>query len=175
MSVRALACVAFTALALLASPGRARADALPSLPESGFSAGPSVAWVSGAQHTPGGLMLGLDLALFVDHVWLSAGTRLRVESDAVGAVYPYVELGGWYLVNFGAGYTLGVASGRAVWHNVHLFLGVPIPLGTSGPILPYVEPYYRPMLGDGVVVHEVGVLVKGALVGYEDDERDRRR
>jgi hypothetical protein len=116
-------------------------------------------------------MLGLDLSLFVEHVWLSAGTRMRVESDAVGAVYPYVEAGGWKLVNLGVGYSLGVASGRSVWHNVHLFLGVPIPLGSSGPLLPFVEPYYRPMLGDGVVVHEVGVLVKVALLGDTSPEK----
>ena len=163
--------VAVIGALLCASP--AHADALPSPPHHAATLGPSVAWVSGAEHTSDGVMLGVDLAYFVERVWWSVGTRLRLEPDGLGAAYPYVEAGGWLLVNLGVGYSLGLESGRSAWHNAHVFLGVPIPLGTSGPILPYIEPYYRPMLGDGVVVHEVGVLLKGALVSERSYVRRR--
>ena len=171
--------LAFALLAVLAGfapSSSARADAVPAPPEQAFTAGFSGAWVSGADDTPGGAMLGVDVAYFYEHYWLSAGTRLRLESDAVGAVYPYVEAGLWYLANVGLGYSLGIADGRNPWSNVHLFVGVPIPLSSSGTwILPYVEPYYRPMLGDGVVVHEVGVLIKGVLLSEDSYAADAAR
>lgn len=155
----------------LVAASRACASALP---EHGYTLGFSGAWVSGAGDTPGGAMLGGDFAYFLDHFWLSAGTRLRLESDAVGAVYPYVEVGGWYLVNLGLGYSLGIAGDRSPWSNAHLFVGLPIPLTTEGTwMLPYVEPYYRPMLGDGVVVHELGVLIKGLLLWGEPSQPNR--
>jgi len=160
--------LAALAPASLVPASLARADAMPAPLEQAPTLGLSGAWVSGADDTPGGAMLGVDFAYFYEHYWASAGTRLRLESDGVGAIYPYVEAGAWYLVNVGLGYSLGLADGRKPWSNVHLFVGVPIPLATEGTwILPYVEPYYRPMLGDGVVVHEVGVLIKGVLLSED--------
>ena len=150
-------------IALLVAPSDASATVKP--PEEGVALGPSVAWVSGADDTPGGVMLGVDLAYFLGYFWVSAGTRLRLESDAVGAVYPYVEAGGWLLLNLGVGYSLGISNDRSPWSNAHLFVGVPIPVPSEGKsLVPFVEPYYRPMLGDGVVVHEVGVLFKGLML-----------
>lgn len=127
-----------------------------------FTIGPSVAY-SRNLHDKHGLALGLDTTIAVEYTWLSVGFRSNVVDDA-RVFSPYVEAGGWFLVNLGAGYNYNTLIEDDPVHGFHLFLGLPI--GTTEGLGFMVEPYYRPGWAFGsktVFVQEVGVMAKFVL------------
>jgi hypothetical protein len=122
--------------------------------------------------------------------WLTLGLRSAFQPEATHFL-PFVEAGAYLLVNVGVGYSVGIS--RAIRddttasgvprHNVHLFIGLPIPLNFGGPADRqrrtqrahrgwrdlfqhglFLEPYYRPSWGRGGGhegwSHEVGLLLK---------------
>jgi hypothetical protein len=109
-------------------------------------------------------------------LWLSAGLRSAFQADS-SYFLPYIEMGLWLLViNVGAGYTAGFSVGsddrpRVALHNVHLFLGIPIPVWKARNEAKeetgflFLQPYYRPQWGigggaAGFRCHEVGLMIK---------------
>jgi len=117
----------------------------------------SLALVSGSIITlasSGGSTLGV--------LWISGGI-LRGTSPT--QLWGYGEIGSWFFVCYGAGASArlyGSAGGKG---DVHLFVGVPIPLSLSNQsTLPYLQPYYRAHWAVdpnfGFDFHEFGLLVK---------------
>ncbi len=142
--------------------------------DSHFVVGPSVSYVVGpsVDRSAG---IGIDLTYALTHskgcsqclfpaefyvFWASAGARY-VFSDRPMTV-PYVELGTWFLLNLGLGYSVVVRRDEDLPHHLHLFVGLPIPLPLGRKTFMLFEPYYRPalQLGQGFGFHELGGLVK---------------
>ncbi len=87
--------------------------------------------------------------------WTSFGLKQVISSKDNFPVICYGEIGGYYFINAGVGYSYPLKkydSGK----GAHLFLGIPLPLFDSGL---FVEPYGRVMLkrkGE----REYGILIK---------------
>lgn len=154
----------FGAVSVVARP--AEAHGFPETPDNLFLIGPSLSGAPG-EGTRSGFLAGVDATLTATLFWGSVGAR--TELGEPWNVYPYVETGLWFLVNFGVGYSVGLGR-EAPRHNWHWFVGLPIPLslgseeGSSfgGVIL---EPYYRPMMdldpkSPAPTLHELGLLMK---------------
>ena len=108
-------------------------------------------------------MGGLDVTYApIVPFWISAGIRSPMAPESTG-VMPYVEIGGWWVVSLGVGYSVGFGR-RLALHNVNGFMRGLIPLAEVGDTLLFLEPYYRPNIGfhgDHIEVsHELGILVK---------------
>ena len=142
------------------------AHGVPEAPDNLFLIGPSLAGAPG-EGSRAGFLAGADATLTATLFWGSIGARTRLGEP--WNVYPYVETGLWFLVNFGVGYSVGLGH-DAPRHNWHWFVGIPIPLslgseeGSSfGGVL--LEPYYRPTMDldpthAQPTLHELGVLMK---------------
>lgn len=141
--------------------------------------GPSLAWSS--HHGRSELVVGADLTLAcrmaylteglgapdidlfdIMHGWISLGATSAMARDRW--VAPYAELGGWLFVNLGVGY--GLLNDGGGWrHGMHLFAGLPIPLG-DGPTARHwvIQPYYRYYFAyhprPTERTHEAGLLLK---------------
>lgn len=108
----------------------------------------------------------MDLTLREFILWQSVG--VRVAADHPRFLVPYLEVGVWFLANWGIGYSTTIANGKSSDY-FSLFFGIPIP-SWDWPHLftkdapAFIEPYYRPAFrfqGDGAsVIHEAGILVK---------------
>ena len=87
--------------------------------------------------------------------WTSIGLKQVISSKDNHPFIFYGEIGGYYLVNAGVGYSYPLKkydNGK----GAHLFLGIPLPLFDSGL---FIEPYGRVMLkrkGE----REYGVMIK---------------
>jgi hypothetical protein len=158
------------ALVVLAMGGEARAEEapvpVPAADDNLFVLGPSLATAPG-EGQRSGFLGGVDATLTVSFGWMSLGARARPGER--WNVYPYAEIGVWFVVNVGVGYSLGVGPDIPL-HNWHWFVGLPVPIGALGdadiPMF-FVEPYYRPTmsLADPThrsTLHELGLLVKWA-------------
>ena len=103
-----------------------------------------------------------------DTWWLSGGVRGALPKERALAL-PYVEAGGYFLLNLGVGATMAAGGGHGTSALGHLFLGLPIGNDTNEDTF-YIEPYYRPaygtMLGQTGFQHEVGLLVKWGYIRY---------
>jgi hypothetical protein len=128
-----------------------------------------------------GSLASLDVTGALTVFWASTGLRaLRLERDTY--LFPYVEAGIWFWANVGVGYTVGAMGPRVVRHNLHLFLGLPIPIPADragwARDLFVIEPYYRPQFGLSSstgphrFIHEVGLLFKWHI---DLDQARRRR
>lgn len=88
-------------------------------------------------------------------LWTSFGLKQVISSKDNFPVICYGEIGGYYFINAGVGYSYPLKKyddGK----GAHLFLGIPFPLFDSGL---FIEPYGRVMLkkkGE----REYGVLIK---------------
>jgi hypothetical protein len=142
-------------------PDPARAH---NLPKTWISVGPQLSYnfASNGRKAAG---YGVDFAYALVPLWGGGGFKLSHGDDVI--VSPYVEAGVWLLVNAGVGYALSFHGGETD-HNIHLFIGEPIPLNwlhedLSGETwLLMVEPYYRRTwrLGSDFRENELGILMK---------------
>ena len=132
------------------------------------SIGPSVSYVNSSSDMSG-MSYGFDLTYIHPTaktvLWASAGLRAIDANDSYGAAY--VEMGTWLLANVGIGYTQLFGNDHLSRHNVHAFIGVPIPIYGIGKCDKpgfYLEPYFRQVFtldGDtNGAGNEVGVLLK---------------
>jgi hypothetical protein len=128
----------------------------------GFTIGPSLATFNSG----GGSVYGVDATVILGKDapagWLSGG--LRGTGGSSGNRYmPYIEVGRWFLFNFGLGATFAASGGHDTAALGHAFIGLPI-----GMPLIYVEPYWRPTYGavfdPAGWYHELGILIKGGVV-----------
>lgn len=114
--------------------------------------------------------LALDLTGSYSLLWLSGGLRTAYVKKT-GYFMPYVEAGVWMIATVGVGYTAGFLTGSGPLiprHNIHLYLGVPIPLVElqviSSKHVLVLTPYYRPSWGSGGgsqgFAHELGLMFK---------------
>lgn len=156
------------AIAWLAlAPGQAWAHGPTSGEEQALSLGPQVSY-NFASDGRKALGYGVDLAYLYTPVWGGGGFKLS-HGDAV-IVSPYVEAGFWFLVNVGVGYALSFQGGDT-HHNLHLFLGEPVPLNwitdafSGEKWLLMGEPYYRRTwrLDSDFRENELGLLIKLVL------------
>ena len=136
-------------------------EPFPSATSNLFALGPSLAYAPGDGQRSG-FLAGADATITAGFGWGSLGARVRPGEN--WNVYPYVEAGVWFVVNFGVGYSLGLGPETAP-QNWHWFVGLPIPLGSIGEDDPlfFVEPYYRPTMSiddPSPTLHELGLLVK---------------
>jgi hypothetical protein len=147
---------------LVLMPIQARAHGLSS-GETAISVGPQVSYnfASTGRKAVG---YGADFAYLYTPVWGGGGFKLSHGDDVI--VSPYLEAGFWFLINVGAGYALSFQSGETD-HNVHLFLGTPIPLNWVHDVsgenwISMAEPYYRRTwrLGSDFRENELGLFVK---------------
>lgn len=139
---------------------RANARSLPDFPRNDWGIGGSVAY---AFHptAPNGLMHGVDVTYspgsFKLPLWLSLGVRsfenLRANDRTL---YPYTEVGFWFFINVGVGYSASVSGPEDDSSGFHWFLGVPLLVAQHL----YVEPYYRVMYDRSDALNELGFLVK---------------
>jgi len=136
--------------------------------------GPSVGFATGGDLETAAL-LSVDLSYafmtseparsFIPNIkhlfWLSGGCRFLFQEEHI--YLPYVEVGGWWILNLGVGYTAAVNGPEALGdHFFHAFVGAPLPVPLLFEKIPLlVEPYYRPAFGERVL-HEAGLLIKYA-------------
>jgi len=139
-------------------------EPIPSATDTLFTLGPSLAYAPGDGQRSG-FLAGADATITAGFGWGSLGARVR--PGETWNAYPYVEVGVWFVVNFGVGYSLGLGPDASP-QNWHWFVGLPIPLGSLGssdhPLL-FIEPYYRPTMSiddPSPTLHELGLLVKWA-------------
>jgi len=143
---------------------------IPKIPKYSLSLGGSTGIFVAKNITAASVTIDLTGAYKI--LWLSVGLRSAFQPESTHLL-PYIEAGVWYGVNIGLDYFVGMTSGgdnapRVPLHNLHLMVGVPIPLWskreTSSLNIVFVEPYYRPGWGSGggaqSFSHEVGVLFK---------------
>jgi hypothetical protein len=159
---KCLSCAAIAGVLLLPRPAGGH-ERMP-VAEPAISVGPQVSYnfASDGRKAVG---YGADLAFLYTPVWGGGGFKLSHGDDVI--VSPYVEAGFWFLINVGAGYALSFHGGETD-HNVHLFIGEPIPLNWvaeefSGETwLLMGEPYYRRTwrLNSDFRENEIGVLLK---------------
>ena len=154
-------------LGLLLAPSSARAHGIPyGVPsdQTGISVGPQLSY-NFASNGRKAVGYGADFAYVSIPLWGGGGFKLSHGDDVI--VSPYVEAGFWSLVNVGVGYALSFHGGDTD-HNIHLFIGEPIPLNwiddafmseTWGVM---VEPYYRRTwrLDSDFRENELGILIK---------------
>jgi hypothetical protein len=160
LSCSAIACIAW----LFLQPCEARAHGDIPGGETAISVGPQVSY-NFASNGRKAVGYGADLAFLYTPAWGGAGFKLSHGDDVI--VSPYVEAGFWFLVNVGMGYALSFHDGETD-HNVHLFIGEPIPLNWvteafSGETwLLMGEPYYRRTwrLDSDFRENELGILIK---------------
>jgi hypothetical protein len=138
-------------------------EPIPSVTDNLFTLGPSLAYAPG-EGQRSGFLAGTDATITAGFGWGSLGARVRPGES--WNVYPYVEAGVWFVVNFGVGYSLGLGPKTAP-QNWNWFVGLPIPLGAIGEDEPlfFLEPYYRPTMSIDAsfpTLHELGLLAKWA-------------
>jgi hypothetical protein len=132
----------------------------------GLVVGPSIGW--GRAGAGNQILLGVDVTLHESILWQSVGVKVAVDDPRF--LMPYLEIGVWFLANWGVGYSTTIADGKSSDY-FNLFLGIPLPsrdwnvprlFTKTAPS--FLEPYYRPAFrfgGDAApIIHEVGLLVK---------------